>query len=88
MSIERVLVIATVVVFAVLVLAWQGMQIREADRIVADALDDDGWVYDGPDSMRLLEDTERYVDRIEARDRRLRAGFARMPAYQPREEEA
>jgi hypothetical protein len=61
----------------------------ERDRIVreAEAVARGEWVYTGPDSLRLLEDTEKYVDRIERRDRKLRAGFDRLGAVSPGQRE-
>lgn len=38
MSTERALVITTVIIFAALVLAWQGLRIWQANQLVADAL--------------------------------------------------
>lgn len=73
-------------------LVWQVRrtlgQPLDCDRIIAEALastepligtaDEAEPVYDGPDQLQLLEDTERYINQLTANDPELAAGFDRL----------
>jgi hypothetical protein len=90
------LTVVAILAFSLAAASWQIRRAARADseraRIIraAEAAARGEWVYDGPDSLRLLEDTERYVDRVARRDRKLRAGFDRLNAAvrQQREDES
>lgn len=87
MSTERALVIVAVLLFAALALTWMGLRIWQANQTVTAALDDDGWVYDGPDSLRLLEDLDRDLDEHLGRLAPLFEQLGPLTSDQQREEE-
>lgn len=61
LSTEQALTVVAVVTFASLAVAWARLRIWQANETITAALDD-GWVYDGPDSLRLLEDLDEHLD--------------------------
>jgi hypothetical protein len=94
MSTDKVIVIIAVAIVGALVCALQvrrALRDRlERDEIVAAAwyrterligttpVADDEWVYDGPDSLRLLADLDAHLDNYVAEHPDVAAGFERL----------